>query len=61
MAATYKYVIQDASTNEYLTSTDTWSSNIALAQTYTYHFEAKEKIDTLGNGYYVLRYIGIVA
>ena len=61
MAATYKYIIQDATTNEYLTASSTWSSNVSDAQTYTYPSDAKTKIDTLGSGYYVVRYVGIVA
>jgi hypothetical protein len=61
MAATYHYVIQDASTNEYLTPSNTWNPDIALAQTYNNPTDAKDKMDTLTTGYYVMRYIGIVS
>ena len=61
MAATYYYIIQDAQTNEYLTPSDGWNPSVSQAQTYLRHTLAKEKIDTLGNGYYVVRYIGVVS
>ncbi len=61
MAAIYHYVIQDASTTEYLTPSNTWNPDIALAQTYSLPADAKTKIDTLTTGYYVMRYIGIIS
>jgi hypothetical protein len=61
MAATYHYVIQNASTNEYLTEANSWNPDVALAQKFTYPANAKDKIDTLTTGYYVMRYIGIIS
>jgi len=61
MAAIYKYIIQDASTSEYLTPSSTWNPDVAQAQTYDTAVDAKTKIDVLGSGYYVVRYVGIIS
>lgn len=61
MAISYTYVIQDAQTNEYLNSSNTWSADISSAQMFSTPLSAKEKMATLDAGYYILRYMGIVS
>lgn len=61
MAANYYYIIQNAQNDDYLTPSSTWNPDVEQAQTYATHTLAKAKIDTLGSGYYVIRYVGIVS
>lgn len=56
MPATFKYVLKDKLTNQYLTTTG-WSNNIEDAK----QFDPSVDLDNLSSGYYIQEFLWTVS